>query len=76
MTNAMAEFYKKMKSGELISLVGTDPRPDDKYNAEELALGLKEEMEHTKDKELANVIAKDHLDERPDYYSKLKEAMG
>ena len=38
----------------------------------ELEMGIKEEMEHTNDKELAKEIALDHLAEDPKYYSKLK----
>jgi len=36
----------------------------------ELAMGIKEEMEHTKDKKIARQIALDHLADDPDYYSK------
>lgn len=35
--------------------------------------GIKVEIEHTKDKELASEIARDHLNEKPDYYKKLKK---
>jgi hypothetical protein len=45
--------------------------PDDKFNAEELAMGIKIEMEHTDDLDIAKAIAKDHLNEVPDYYSRL-----
>lgn len=38
---------------------------------EQLAMGVKVEMEHTKDKKLAKQIALDHLAEMPDYYTKL-----
>lgn len=37
--------------------------------------GTKREMEHTSDKKVAAKIAKDHLDERPDYYEKLDDCM-
>jgi len=40
----------------------------------ELKNGIKEEMEHTKSKKVARRIAKEHLEEHPDYYSKLKKA--
>jgi hypothetical protein len=40
---------------------------------EELMMGIKVEMEHTQDKELAKQIALDHLAELPDYYSRLKK---
>lgn len=39
----------------------------------QLAMGMKVEMEHTKDKEKAKEIAMDHLWEDPNYYSKLKK---
>jgi ADP-dependent phosphofructokinase/glucokinase len=40
----------------------------------QLDKGIKVEMEHTKDKDLAKKIAMDHLYEVPDYYDKLKKA--
>lgn len=51
-----------------------DNAPDSKFDAEELKKGIKHEMEHTDDKEVATEIAKDHLSEDPQYYTKL-EAM-
>ncbi len=39
----------------------------------ELNMGIKTEMEHTKDKTKAKEIAMDHLWEDPSYYSKLKK---
>ena len=46
----------------------------------ELAMGIKVEMEHTTDPEVAKKIALDHLSEIPDYYTRLakmeKEAKG
>jgi hypothetical protein len=47
---------------------------DDKFSAEALAKGIKHEMEHTENEEIAKEIAKDHLTESADYYDKL-EAM-
>jgi gamma-glutamylcyclotransferase (GGCT)/AIG2-like uncharacterized protein YtfP len=38
----------------------------------ELAMGIKEEYEHTDDRRIAQRIALDHLGEDPRYYSKLK----
>ena len=40
----------------------------------ELADGIKVEMEHTDDKDVAEKISRDHLKEVPDYYTKLKKA--
>lgn len=45
--------------------------PDDQFNAEELAMGIKIEMEHTDDPDVAKSIAKDHLMEIKDYYTRL-----
>lgn len=44
--------------------------PLEKINAE-IAKGEKVEMEHTKNKETANQIARDHIKEDPKYYEKL-----
>ncbi len=46
------------------------------FNAEQLAVGTKHEMEHTTDPKVARKIAADHLGEDPDYYRKLKKCMG
>lgn len=45
--------------------------PDSYFDPRELALGIRIEMEHTNDRRLAKQIAKDHLVEIPDYYSRL-----
>ena len=37
----------------------------------ELSMGIKTEMEHTKNKAVAKRIALDHLAEMPDYYTRL-----
>lgn len=39
----------------------------------ELQLGIEVEKEHTNDETLANEIARDHLNEFPDYYTRLKK---
>lgn len=41
------------------------------FSKRELAMGIKHELEHTGDRELAREIAMDHLAEDPEYYSKL-----
>jgi len=50
---------------------GNDPSQVDQ---EQLAMGVKTEMEHTHDADLAREIAMDHLAEDPQYYSNLKSA--
>ena len=42
-----------------------------KYDPSELAKGIEVEKEHTEDAKVAERIAKDHLDEFPDYYTRL-----
>jgi hypothetical protein len=51
-----------------------DRKSDESFSSSELRKGTTHELEHTKDKELAKEIAKDHLSEVKDYYSKLQKA--
>ena len=46
-----------------------DPNID--YDPEELVKGIKTELEHTSYKAIATIIAKHHLKEDPQYYTKL-----
>ena len=46
-------------------------KKDSDFDSKELKLGIKIEMEHIDDESIAKEIAKDHLSELPDYYSKL-----
>jgi hypothetical protein len=46
-------------------------RPDSRYNKKQLVMGRKVEREHTNDPRIANEIAKDHLEEFPNYYTEL-----
>jgi len=46
-----------------------DNKPDKLFDKKQLEVGIREEMEeHTKDKEIAKEIAKDHLSKNPNYY--------
>lgn len=45
-------------------------------DSKELAMGIKVEMEHTKNKAIAKRIALDHLAELKDYYTRLKKMEG
>lgn len=47
--------------------------PDSEFDEYELNLGMKIEMEHTDDVNIAKEIAKDHLVEIPDYYTRLSD---
>ena len=48
-------------------------KPDSAFPKKELAMGRKVEREHTDDYQTAENIAKDHLSEMRDYYSKLNK---
>lgn len=52
-------------------LKGDIDKSSKKYDQKELKMGIKIEMEHTEDAEVAKKIAMDHLDEIPDYYTRL-----
>ena len=47
--------------------------PDEEFDPTQLAMGIEVEYEHTDDPDLAKEIAKDHLAECKDYYTRLKE---
>ena len=48
-----------------------DGRPAKDFSGKQITKGVKIEMEHTNDKNLAEEISKDHLSEFPDYYDRL-----
>lgn len=70
-----------MSSGKLPNMTKADQIPgglaDDKspkdFDQEQLNAGIKVEMEHTDDEDIAREIAMDHLTEDKDYYKKLKK---
>jgi len=51
--------------------LGDKKSPKD-FDKDQIAKGIKVEMEHTKDRDLAREIAMDHLTEDPHYYTKLE----
>lgn len=62
-----------MKHKDKISGGKADKKSPKDFNSAALAQGTKIEMEHTKDKKLAQEIAMDHLTEDPKYYDKLEQ---
>lgn len=58
---AFKSFFKDLKQGA-------------EYDPEELKRGIEVEKEHTNYKAIATIIAKQHLDEDPQYYTKLLKA--
>jgi len=63
----MAKLAKKKVKDQVPGGVG-DGKPDSDFDPKQLAEGIRIEVEHTKDKDLAKEIAKDHLTELPNYY--------
>jgi hypothetical protein len=43
------------------------------YDPEQVKIGIEVEKEHTNDPKIAEIIAKQHLEEDPHYYTKLKK---
>jgi hypothetical protein len=56
-----------------VALTEEDPRSDEKYDQDELKMGVDLEKEHTSDEKVARKMVKDHLDENPKYYSEFKK---
>ena len=65
---SLSAFQKAM-----IEAAGKDTRPDQDYEPADLSEGIRVEMEHTDDENVAKMIAKDHLDEFAEYYRALKK---
>lgn len=60
--------------GALIKGVGKHKEvPVTKFDPEQIKMGLEVEKEHTDSEAIAQQIAKDHLAEIPDYYTRLKK---
>ena len=51
-----------------LQMITPDPRPDSDYDPVQLEAGIKVEMEHTNNREVAKSIAKTHIDENRSYY--------
>jgi hypothetical protein len=47
--------------------------PDELFDSKQLKMGMRIETEHTSDLDEAKSIAKDHLMEIPDYYTRLSK---
>lgn len=61
--------------GKKIMVGKHDDVSDSRFDPDELSMGIEDEMEHTNDKRTAKNIAKDHLVQIPDYYSRQKKFM-
>lgn len=63
----------KIKSHKTVESIAKKHRLDVSFIEKQLKMGVPIEHEHTKDKSLATDIALQHLDEIPDYYTRLKK---
>ncbi len=63
----------EVKSHKSIEGIARKHRLEISFIKKQLEIGIKIEHEHTKDKDLATDIALQHLDEIPDYYTRLKK---
>jgi hypothetical protein len=61
------KWKEKIPGGLSVGKVPTD------FNAEDIKKGIKVELEHTTDLDIATEIAMDHLSEDPEYYNKLEK---
>ena len=50
-----------------------DGKPDKKYDKKQIEKGVVVEREHSTENDIRKEIAKDHLEEIPDYYDRLDE---
>ncbi len=58
--------------GKKITIGKHEDKTDHQFDPHELAMGIEDELEHTLDERTAKNIAKDHLNQFPDYYSRLR----
>jgi hypothetical protein len=63
--NAKSKYYDHVRFWNV--------KPDSRYNKVQLRMGTEIEMEHTTQEWVAEMIAKHHLGEFPDYYTRLKK---
>ena len=63
----------KLKSHKTVEQIAKKHRLDVSFIQKQLDIGEPIEHEHTKDHDLARDIALQHLDEIPDYYTRLKK---
>ncbi len=61
------DFKENMRGGR------ADGKEVTKYDLQQLLMGINVEQEHVSDKMTALEISTDHLEEFPDYYTRLKE---
>ena len=70
--NAFVPIKDKVKKSNTLVGGKGDNKDISDFDAKEVEMGMRVEMEHTKDVGIAKEIVADHLSEDPEYYSKLK----
>lgn len=66
----LREIFLEVHQDKLPGGLADDMSPES-FNRTQLKKGMKHELEHTNDPEIALEIAMDHLAEDPNYYKKL-----
>ena len=71
---ALSRLDEVKKAKRISDLYGSAmTKNEQSFDPKEIEMGIKVELEHTKDRKKAKQIALEHLRETPDYYSKLQE---
>jgi ADP-ribose pyrophosphatase YjhB (NUDIX family) len=70
---AFLKGYLSKEATDVISGGLADDKPLSAFDVEALGEGLEVEREHTTDAQVASEIARDHLEEDPEYYEKLEK---
>lgn len=60
-------------NGKKISIGRHSDKTDHHFDPHELQMGIEEEIKRIKDHRVAKAIAKDHLSEIPDFYSRIRK---
>jgi len=72
--NKINNYLRLIQEGDNKIIIGKhNDIPNEKFDSKELKMGIKVEYEHTDLHAVATAIAKDHLSELPDYYTRLKK---
>ena len=70
---ALAVVFRLATKFTNLALGGKSRGEKHQVDEDELAMGVNVELEHTKDKDVSEKIARDHLAEHPKYYTALKK---
>lgn len=68
----MKRYFRIFENSEILKGGKGDSKLDSDFDPAEVSMGVKVELEHTSDVNVAHEIVHDHLTEDPKYYTKLK----